>query len=97
MIHIILLSEKDLDYLLDENNFIPITIIETFLALLNHFFHDDKGIVIHSIFQGEVNYSQLSTIELDMKHKPTIFSVIQEFSQIIMNIIHMQWRLIFIQ
>ena len=56
MIDTILLSEKDLDYLLNENNFIPITIIETFLALLNHSFRDDKGIVIHSIVQGEVNY-----------------------------------------
>ena len=55
MIGIILLGEKDLDYLLDENNFIQIMIIEGFLILLNHLFDDDKGTVIQSIVQGEVD------------------------------------------
>ena len=49
IINLILLGEKDLDYLFNEIEFIPITIIETFLDLLNHLFHDDEGTVIHPI------------------------------------------------
>ena len=79
MIDLIMLYEKDLDYLLDENKFIPITIIETFLVLLNHSFHGDNGRSIHLIVQGEIDWDQVSTIELDMKNKPSIFSVIQEY------------------
>ena len=52
MIDIILLGEKSFDYLLDENNNIPITIIKIFLALLNHSFHNYKGTFIHSNVQG---------------------------------------------
>jgi len=78
MIDLILLCEKDLDYLLDETNFIPITIIETFLALLNHSFHNDNGIIIHPTVQGEVDYNQVTTVELNIKKKPSIYSVIQE-------------------
>ena len=42
MIDIIILGENDLDYLSDENNDIPITIIETYLALPNRSFHNEK-------------------------------------------------------
>ena len=48
MIDIINLGEKDLNYLLFENNNISITIIETFLALLNHSFYNDMGTLNHS-------------------------------------------------
>ena len=58
MIDIILLGEKGFDYLLNENNNIPITIIKIFLALLNHSFHNDKGTFIQSNVQGGVDYKQ---------------------------------------
>ena len=73
MISIILLDEKDLNCLLDKNNNIPITIIETFLALLNHSFHINKGIFIHSNIQGEVNYKHVSNVQLGVKIKSNIF------------------------
>ena len=73
MIGILLLGEEDLDYLLDKNNDIPITIIETFLALLNYLFHNDKGTFIHSNFQSEVNLNQVSNVQLNVKIKPHIF------------------------
>ena len=63
-----------MDYLLDKNNNIPITIIESFLALLNYSFHNDKGTIIHSDFQGEVNYRQISNVYLDVKIKQKNFS-----------------------
>ena len=79
MIDIILLGGKGFDYLLNENNNIPITIIKIFLALLNHSFHNDKGTFIHSNFQSEVNLNQVSNVQLNVKIKPHIFSVIQEY------------------
>ena len=79
IIVIIILDEKDLDYLLDENNDIPITIIEIFLDLLNHSFHNDNWIFIHSNSQGKVYLKQVSSIELDVEIKPNFFSLIQEY------------------
>ena len=75
IIVIIILDEKDLDYLLDENNDIPITIIEIFLDLSNHSFHNDNWIFIHSNSQGKVYLKQVSSIELDVEIKPNFFFI----------------------
>ena len=58
---------------MDENNIIPIEIIEAFLALLNRSFHNDKGTFIQSNVQGEVDLKQVSNIQMDIKIKPKIF------------------------
>ena len=55
MIDIIILGEKYLDYIFDENNNISIAIIETFLVLLNHSLHNDNRTFIQSNFQGEID------------------------------------------
>ena len=68
-----------MDYLLDENNNIPITIIEIFPALSNHSFHNDKGTFTHSIIQGEVDYKHVSNNQLDMEKKLNFLSIIQEY------------------
>ena len=79
IIDIIILSEKDLDYLLNDNNDIPITIIETFLALLKHSFNNDKGTFIQSNVEGEFDLKQMSNVQLDIKIKPKILPVIQKY------------------
>ena len=66
---------------MDENKIITIEIIETFLVLLNRSFHNDKETFIQSNVQGEVGLKQVSNIQMDIKIKPKIFSVIQEYYQ----------------